>query len=102
LKTPNPVKLLLYSKAGAADRLKNYSKAVGGEPKLMILGTIRHGLLMSAMNAPRHSAANTSRQMGATHSDELATECRAFDRAAMRFPAPVYSTVCSTRRRKLL
>lgn len=53
LKTPSPVKLLLHSQFGGADRLENYLKNVGGDMELMILGTIRHRLLMSAMNAPQ-------------------------------------------------
>ena len=55
LKTPSPVKLLLYSRFGRGARLENYLRNVAGELGLMILGTIRHGLLMSTMHGPRHA-----------------------------------------------
>lgn len=55
LRAPSVAILLLYSKLGAKSRLQNYLKQVAGELGLMNLGTVRHGLLMSALNGPRHA-----------------------------------------------
>ncbi len=55
LRAPSVAILLLYSKLGAKSRLHNYLKQVAGELGLMNLGTVRHGLLMSTLNGPRHA-----------------------------------------------
>lgn len=55
LKSTSQVKLLLYSKIGGAGCIEKYLKQIGGEMELMILGTVRHGLVMSAMKGPKHA-----------------------------------------------
>ncbi|HEV2394012.1 MAG TPA: DUF302 domain-containing protein [Verrucomicrobiae bacterium] len=52
---PHPLRLLVYARLGGKAGLEHYLEKVGGELGLMILGTVRHGFIMSALNGPSHA-----------------------------------------------